>query len=51
MLNQGLQAVSFGQVRGVRLNVNIREPAIKTYWMYYRKKKIANISDLFKTKT
>ncbi|WP_163452066.1 hypothetical protein, partial [Escherichia coli] len=24
-LNQGLQAVSFGQVRGVRLNVNIRE--------------------------
>lgn len=25
MLNQGLQAVSFGQVRGVRLNVNIRE--------------------------
>ncbi|MCT8353424.1 MULTISPECIES: chromosome partition protein MukB [Photorhabdus] len=25
MLNQGLQAVSFGQVRGVRLNVNVRE--------------------------
>uniref|UniRef100_K8WCV2 Cell division protein MukB n=1 Tax=Providencia sneebia DSM 19967 TaxID=1141660 RepID=K8WCV2_9GAMM len=25
MLNQGLQAVSFGQVKGVRLNVNIRE--------------------------
>ena len=25
MLNQGLQAVSFGQVNGVRLNVNIRE--------------------------
>lgn len=25
MLNQGLQAVAFGQVNGVRLNVNIRE--------------------------
>ncbi|WP_392562886.1 chromosome partition protein MukB [Orbus sturtevantii] len=25
MLNQGLQAVAFGQVHGVRLNVNIRE--------------------------
>ncbi|THB27139.1 chromosome partition protein MukB [Providencia sp. MGF014] len=25
MLNQGLQAVAFGQVKGVRLNVNIRE--------------------------
>ncbi len=25
MLNQGLQSVSFGQVKGVRLNVNIRE--------------------------
>ncbi|MDX7991442.1 chromosome partition protein MukB [Xenorhabdus littoralis] len=25
MLNQGLQAVSFGQVGGVRLNVNVRE--------------------------
>ena len=25
MLNQGLQAVSFGQVRSVRLNVNVRE--------------------------
>lgn len=25
MLNQGLQSVAFGQVNGVRLNVNIRQ--------------------------
>src|SRR5690606_36536845 len=25
MLNQGLQNISFGQVKGVRLNVNVRE--------------------------